>query len=265
MIFPKLKQEQAKFEGLLGDLVDTFNELEVLLEGEVDSQLQNKFKSAQHTAQDVLNALSTEIRQIMQEICINKSGASRVSRASRASKLVEAAAELAEKKTHLKYLQIEAEQNAKLAQIKAAKELEIAQARVDALSGVGRGSDIDIGDDPKLKEVDKDYLVNKYLSDHQDSGANEVSPHDSLVQTLCKQLNFSRLPAPEQGVFTGDPLHYPSWKNTLSILLISTRAIPDEERLHYLKKYLGGNAESCVEGYFLLVTSNANEDACKTT
>ena len=175
-----MKQEQAKLEGLLGDLVDTFNELEVLLEGEVDPQLLNKFESAQHNAQDVLNALSTEIRQMNQKIRSNKSGSSRVSRASRASKLVEAAAELAEKKTRLKYLQIEAEQNAKLAQIKAAKELEIAQARVDALSGVGRGSDIGIGDDPKLEEVDKDYLVNKYLSDHQDSGANEGSSQDSL-------------------------------------------------------------------------------------
>ena len=99
-----------------------------------------------------LNDLSTEIRQIMQEIRSNKLGASRVSRASRASKLVKAAAELAEKKTRLKYLQVEAEQNAKLAQIKAAKELEIAQARVDALFGVGRGSDIGIGDAPKLEE-----------------------------------------------------------------------------------------------------------------
>ena len=94
---------------------------------------------------------------------------------------------------------------------------------MDALSGVGRGSDIGIGDDPKLEEVDKDYLVNKYLSDHQDSGANESSSHDSLVQTLCKQLNLSRLPAPEPGVFPGDPLHYPSWKKA-SILL--SRLVP---------------------------------------
>ena len=133
---------------------------------------------------------------------------------------------------------------------------------MDALSGVDRGSDIGIGDDPKLEEVDKDYLVNTYLSDHQDSGANEGSSRDSLVQTLCKQLNLSRLPAPEQGVFTGDSLHYPSWKKAFDTL-ISTRAIPDEERLHYLKKYLGGDAKSCVEGYFLLVTPNAYEDVCK--
>ena len=90
------------------------------MEGEVDPQLQNNFESAHHNAQDVLNALSTEIRQIIQEIRINKSGASHVSRASKASKLVEAAAELAEKKARLKYLQIKAQQNAKLAQIKAA-------------------------------------------------------------------------------------------------------------------------------------------------
>ena len=76
-------------------------------------------------------------------------------------------------------------------------------------------------------------MVNKYLSDHQDSGANEDSSHDSLVQTLCKQLNLSRLPAPEL-VFSQE-IHYPSWKKAFDTL-ISTRAIPDEERLHYLKK-----------------------------
>ena len=102
LILPRLKQEQAKFEDLFCNLVDTFNEFKVLLEGEVDLQLQNKFESAQHNAQDELNALSTEIRQMMQEIRNNKSGASRVSRASRASKLVEATTELAEKKTRLK-------------------------------------------------------------------------------------------------------------------------------------------------------------------
>ena len=105
---------------------------------------------------------------------------------------------------------------------------------MDALSGVGRGSNIDIGDDPK----------------------------HGHVQTLYKQLNSSRLLAPEPSVFTGDPLHYPSWKKAFDTL-ISTRAIPDEERLHYLKKYLGGDAKSCVEDYFLLVTPNAYEDACK--
>ena len=50
LILPRLKQEQARLEGLLGGPVDTFNELEVLLEGEVDPQLLNKFESAQHNA-----------------------------------------------------------------------------------------------------------------------------------------------------------------------------------------------------------------------
>ena len=170
----------------------------------------------------MLNAPSTEIRQMMQEIRSNNSGASRISRASRASKLVEATAKLAEKKILLKYLQIEAEQNAKLAQIKAAKELEIAQARVDALSGVGRGSDIDIGDDPKLKEVDKNYLVNKYLSDHQDSGANEASLHDSLVQ----KDDQSFLSMMESNIYQRGDGHY-SFRNkeVLATIHLGTQVI----------------------------------------
>ena len=51
----------------------------------------------------MLNVL-TEIRQIIQEVRSNKSCASRVS-ASKVSKLVEATADLAEKKFRLKYLQ----------------------------------------------------------------------------------------------------------------------------------------------------------------
>ena len=44
LILPRLKQEQVKLECLLGDLVDKFNELEVLLEGEAFPQLQKNLK-----------------------------------------------------------------------------------------------------------------------------------------------------------------------------------------------------------------------------
>ena len=55
----------------------------------------------------------------MQEICSNKSGIIRASKSIRASKIIKAVVELAEKKTRLKYLEVKAEQNEKLVQIKA--------------------------------------------------------------------------------------------------------------------------------------------------
>ena len=71
--------------------------------------------------------------------------------------------------------------------------------------------------------------------------------------TISDQLLLSRLPAPEPGVFSGDPLHYPSWKSAFHALI--------ESRVHYLKRYLAGMAKETVESYFLLMTDDAYEDA----
>ena len=122
---------------------------------------------------------------------------------------------------------------------------------VDEYSGVGRGSDIGIGDGSKLEQVDKDYLVNKYLSDHQDLGANGVSSSDRLVYTLRRQQNLSRLSTPEPGVL--QRIYY-------TILVgkwLSIRLYWLVPNLHYLKKHVGRDDKSCVEAYFLLVTPNA--------
>ena len=79
-------------------------------------------------------------------------------------------------------------------------------------------------------------------------------------RTLSDQLLLSRFPAPEPGVFSGDPLHCPSWKSAFHALIESRVFLPSE-RIHYLKRYLAGTAKETIESYFLLMTDDAYEDA----
>ena len=92
--------------------------------------------------------------------------------------------------------------------------------------------------------------------------ASKSPQHTStdVVSDLVQSLNLSRLPLPEPWVFTGDPLKYPSWKASFETL-INTRGIMGSERIHYLRKYLGGEAKAVVEGTFYLRSEEAYERA----
>ena len=68
------------------------------------------------------------------------------------------------------------------------------------------------------------------------------------IEKLCSQLVVGRLPAPEPDVFCGDPLKFTAWFNSFQTL-VSTRSIPEPERVFYLNTYLSGEAKSCVEGF----------------
>ena len=77
-----------------------------------------------------------------------------------------------------------------------------------------------------------------------------------LVKSLAEQVSLSRLPSPEPSMFYGDPMRYPSWKIAFQTLS-EHRRIPAGERLHYLKKYIGGQVES----YSFLLPEDAFEEA----
>lgn len=83
-----------------------------------------------------------------------------------------------------------------------------------------------------------------------------------LAKTLADQVSISRLPPPEPSVFLGDPLKYTGWKSAFQTL-IEQRQIPANEKMHYLKKYLGGPVKDVVEHYFLLSSEDAYEEAKK--
>lgn len=112
----------------------------------------------------------------------------------------------------------------------------------------------------------EEFVPSRILDDgHLNSAAepevNHVDLDDhmtmrQLIQTLSDQATLSRLPPPEPTVFMGDPLKYPQWISAIRTL-IDRRGIPSTEKLHYLKRYLAGEAREAVEGHFLLTTSDA--------
>nr|XP_034330613.1 uncharacterized protein LOC117690468 [Crassostrea gigas] len=82
----------------------------------------------------------------------------------------------------------------------------------------------------------------------------------SLANSLAQQMSLSRLPPPEPYIFFGDPLNYPGWKVAFQAL-IEQRQIPVTERIHYLKKYIGGPVKDVIGNYFLITTSDSFEEA----
>ena len=90
--------------------------------------------------------------------------------------------------------------------------------------------------------------------------SEEDTKNVSLLDAISKQIKLSRLPAPEPGVFSGDPLLYPSWKRAFSTL-IDRCGIESGDRIYYLQKYLGGATKECIEGYLLLSSDMAYDEA----
>ncbi|XP_014679584.1 PREDICTED: uncharacterized protein LOC106819471 [Priapulus caudatus] len=76
-------------------------------------------------------------------------------------------------------------------------------------------------------------------------------------------MALSRLPVPEPPIFFGDPLRFPDWLSSFSSLIESNN-LPPGERIHYLKRYLGGPAREAVSGFFLLRSEHAYQKAKET-
>ncbi|KAM7380993.1 hypothetical protein PAMP_004254 [Pampus punctatissimus] len=82
----------------------------------------------------------------------------------------------------------------------------------------------------------------------------------TLVSALAEAISASRLPTPEPAVFTGDPLKFNDWRLSF-VTLIDRKNIPKNEKLYYLRQYLGGAAKKAVEGFFILGTEAAYDSA----
>lgn len=87
----------------------------------------------------------------------------------------------------------------------------------------------------------------------KEHGVTDSQLQVKLLKDLVERSSTNRLPVPEPGVFTGDPLKYQEWKCAFSIL-IERKGIPETEKLYYLKKYLAGEAREVIEGLFYLTS-----------
>lgn len=78
----------------------------------------------------------------------------------------------------------------------------------------------------------------------------------TLASAIAESINASRLPVPEPLVFSGDPLRYKDWRMSFQTL-IGRKNIPVNEKVCYLRKYVGGPAKKAIESYFLIGTDAA--------
>ena len=92
------------------------------------------------------------------------------------------------------------------------------------------------------------------------TNTNTNGHESALIQALINQTYLNRIPVIEPPVFTGEPLKYNEWQQSF-VSLVEQRAIRDSDRLFYLKRYLGGEALAAVEGFLLLDSPTAYQDA----
>ena len=153
-----------------------------------------------------------------------------------------------------------------LERLETIKRLNAAKARMEVYD---QDSDSDIKEllqafDPKIKKPPT--LAKMSSSQHlsQAQPAKSVQPatdkhHEDtmlLIKTLAESISASRLPIPEPVVFSGDPLRFRDWKMSFQTL-IDRKAIQVNEKIYYLRKYVGGPAKTAIESYFLLGTESA--------
>ena len=89
-----------------------------------------------------------------------------------------------------------------------------------------------------------------------------LTAKQSFAETLAEAMAINRLPLQEPEVFTGDALHFPTWKSAFEFL-IERQRIESGQKMLYLRKYVGGEVRSAIEGFFMLRTADAFQEAMK--
>ncbi|XP_071953133.1 uncharacterized protein [Antedon mediterranea] len=95
------------------------------------------------------------------------------------------------------------------------------------------------------------------MPQNQSSSTTDLN---ALAEAFSSAFSMNRIPAPEPPIFDGDPLKYYDW-NASFRWLIENKGISKADRIHYLKRYIGGPAKEVVSGYFLLQGEHAYENA----
>lgn len=104
--------------------------------------------------------------------------------------------------------------------------------------------------------------ANSLPNDGNLSATNNTDALCQLSACLMNSLRASKLPPPEPSTFTGNPLEYNDWELSFNSL-IETKGLSDMEKLHYLKRYVNGEAKQCISGYFLYNSASSYTEARK--
>ena len=70
-----------------------------------------------------------------------------------------------------------------------------------------------------------------------------------LSTILAESFNATRLPAPEPPIFSGNTLEYHRWKCAF-ITLIECKSVMPSERIHFLVRYVAGQAKKLIDVVF---------------
>ena len=76
-----------------------------------------------------------------------------------------------------------------------------------------------------------------------------MQQESNTVLDLAEYMLALRVQPPEPPIFSGNPLEYSGWKSAFEAL-VEKKRMPGCDKIHYLKRYLSGEALQCVEGYF---------------
>ena len=198
------------------------------------------------------------VKSLQDQVSIRDEGLSVKSRSSTSSKIkesqallaahtaeLEAAKEMAQREEELERLELEeakrrAEADAEIKKRKRDLEQQAIKRRLEA-----EGAKVEA-----YKEIERSEKGSVASLPVSGSGKSQLSGDmQALANAISASVRFSRIPTVEPPIFTGDPLTYHDWKMSFQTL-VDNKGLKDEEKIHYLKRYLAGPALQAVSGLF---------------
>lgn len=105
------------------------------------------------------------------------------------------------------------------------------------------------------KRQNEEAVKATYKNSSEAKGEQMKPTTDDLIKTVLEQSLWSRLPLAEPTIFSGDPLTFLSWIKSFETL-VEKRGIPEDERLHYLRKCVEIEPKVAIEGFLLFPSGN---------
>ena len=262
-----LSEQRDKAENLMADIMANFQDLQ--MSGVNETEATEQFEQIEHEHYQTTRAVANLVRQrdikdSSSQRSVHSSRSGRSSR-SHASSRADAAARAVEMRVKLKFLDEESKSRLDLERLQTRKDLEIAEETLKALDTVL--DQLPIKDDTHNPVVDDNIRPAASIEAPKEtvdvkppSARSNILDESSLVRALTNQSYLARIPPPEPGVFSGDPLQFSSWMTAFETL-IEGKGITQAESLFYLKKYLSGSPREAIEGHCLVASDNSFKEA----
>lgn len=265
----KLRICREELEQIANTVIDCYLRL-TIYETKPSTDIAQSYKQFEASNLNTLQRVTDAIRDIEYDSGSKVSGRSRASshgsvrskssKSSRstAERKAMAEEELAALQAKLQYSQSIAMHRAELERLESERDVRVAEARLQAIM---EADEAERALNPQAEEfVPAFQAVPTTTVPPATFAAVPSTPMENQMESLIKSLALSRLPPPEPGVFQGDPKAYSGWKSAFDTL-IDSKGLPPAERIHFLKKYVGGDARFAIKGFLDVASDQAYEDA----